>query len=167
MKRGEAAEGAAATHGGISMRRGLAGFIAACSLTVTLATATAPAPAMATAQERKQLVAWVNGARDAHGIKPVRADWNLWKLARRHSLAMAEDNDLYHSSNLSQKLSFANWNTYGENVGVGIEARDLYRAFMHSDGHRRNILDRRFRKVGVGFARDDRGVLWVTMIFYG
>jgi uncharacterized protein YkwD len=149
------------------MRRGLAGFIAACSLAVTLATVSGPAPVMATARERAQMIAWVNNVREAHGVKPLHATWKLWKLARQHSLKMADDGDLYHSSNLSAKLSFANWSTYGENVGVGMEARDLYEAFMRSDGHRHNILDRRFHKVGVGFARDERGVLWVTMIFYG
>jgi uncharacterized protein YkwD len=149
------------------MRRGLAGFIAACSLAVTLAAVSGPVPAQATAEERAQMLSWINQARKSHGAKPLDATWDLWRVARNHSLDMSEDGDLYHSSNLSQKLSFTNWSTYGENVGVGMKVRDLYEAFMRSDGHRRNILDRDFHKVGIGFARDGNGVVWVTMIFYG
>jgi len=149
------------------MRRGLAGFVAACSLAVALAGTTAPVPAMATATERAQMLRWINHARTTHGAKPLDLTHDLWRIARRHSIAMAEDGDLYHSTNLSQKLSFANWDTYGENVGVGVKARDLYEAFMRSSGHRQNILNRDFHKVGIGFERDRRGILWVTIVFYG
>ena len=149
------------------MRRGLAGVVAACSLALALATVSGNAPARATAEERVDLLAWVNQARAAHGVKPLEATWKLWRLSRDHSLAMQDDGDLYHSSNLSGKLSFTSWSTYGENVGVGVDARGLFKAFMKSEGHRRNILNRDFHKVGIGFARDGRGILWVTMIFYG
>jgi uncharacterized protein YkwD len=149
------------------MRRGLAGLVAACSLAAALSAVGGTVPAIATPEERARMIEWVNDARKAHGVKPLRQSWELWRVARHHSLDMADDGDLYHSTNLSQKLSFANWSTYGENVGVGVKARDLYQAFMRSDGHRKNILNGRFDKVGIAFARDDDGILWVTMIFYG
>ena len=37
---------------------------------------------------------------------------------------------------------------------------------MDSPVHRRNILDARFRKVGVGVVLRD-GTAWVTLFFYG
>ena len=44
--------------------------------------------------------------------------------------------------------------------------RTLYEAFMDSAGHRANILERRFRRVGIGVYAHG-GFLWVTMIFVG
>jgi uncharacterized protein YkwD len=160
-------EGVAANAEADGMRRGLAGFVAACSLAVALTGTTASPPAQATAEERARMLAWINDVRAEHGRKPLDANWKLWRLSRDHSVKMARNGDLYHSRNLSGKLASTNWNTYGENVGVGVEARDLYEAFMRSSGHRANILSRDFDRVGIGFARDGRGILWVTMIFYG
>jgi uncharacterized protein YkwD len=53
-------------------------------------------------------------------------------------------------------------------VGVtgGTVAR-LEQAFMNSDLHRANILNRGFRRVAVGAFRDADGLLWVTVFFYG
>jgi uncharacterized protein YkwD len=38
---------------------------------------------------------------------------------------------------------------------------------MQSTGHRANILNQRFRRVALGTYRDDAGLLWVTVFFYG
>ena len=149
------------------MRRGLAGFMVGCTLLVMLGTLGTPAPAGATVEERLQLTDLVNQAREARGLHGLGWSKDLWSLARKHSIEMCASGDLYHSRNLSVRLSFANWSTYGENVGVGVDVRGLFDAFMASDAHRANILDRSFRKVGIGFAHDENGILWVTMIFYG
>src|SRR5687767_14857237 len=49
-------------------------------------------------------------------------------------------------------LSF--W-SYGENLAWGLRndgtPRNMVQAWMHSPGHRANILNRRFREIGVGF----------------
>jgi len=44
--------------------------------------------------------------------------------------------------------------------------RALYDAFMQSTPHRENILERGFRRVGIGVYAHD-GFLWVTLIFVG
>ena len=42
----------------------------------------------------------------------------------------------------------------GENLAWGSESlatpKEIFRAWMHSSGHRANILDRRFREIGIG-----------------
>jgi uncharacterized protein YkwD len=43
---------------------------------------------------------------------------------------------------------------------------DLQDAFMNSTVHRQNILNRRFKHVGIGVARDG-DAYWVTVVFYG
>jgi uncharacterized protein YkwD len=37
---------------------------------------------------------------------------------------------------------------------------------MHSPAHRSNILNARYRRIGIGVVKA-RGVVWVTTIFYG
>jgi len=151
------------------MQRGLARMaaIVALTLTVVLVAGTIALPAGAvTPTKRERMLAWANQARDAHGTRALETGYRVWSIARDHSLSMSRTRDLYHSTNLSTKLSFVSWSTYGENVGVGVDPEGLFRAFMHSDPHRRNILNRDFRKVGIAFARED-GMLWVTMIFFG
>jgi uncharacterized protein YkwD len=53
----------------------------------------------------------------------------------------------------------------GENIASGYPAaRDVVQAWMASPGHRANILERRFRDIGLAFREapgTDSGVLWV------
>ncbi|HET7481500.1 MAG TPA: CAP domain-containing protein, partial [Actinomycetota bacterium] len=46
----------------------------------------------------------------------------------------------------------------------GTEVHSLHRAFMESPPHRANVLDKRFRYLGVGVARDG-DMIWVTVLF--
>ena len=42
--------------------------------------------------------------------------------------------------------------------------RAVVRAWMHSEGHRRNILDPGFRLLGLGAARDDDGDVYAAQV---
>jgi uncharacterized protein YkwD len=91
------------------------------------------------------------------------------RLARRHSIAMANKGYIYHTSNpASFYLKGVRWSTWGENVGVtsGTIA-GIQDAFMRSPDHRSNILNRSFHRVALGTYRDADGFLWVTVFFYG
>jgi uncharacterized protein YkwD len=79
---------------------------------------------------------------------------------------MASKDELFHSSNLSYKLRYVNWSTWGENVGAGADPYGLFKAYMASPDHRANILSKSYDHVGISFSYRD-GILWSTMIFYG
>jgi uncharacterized protein YkwD len=80
---------------------------------------------------------------------------------------MAARGTLFHSRNVPHLLRPWNWSRWGENVGMTSSPLfTLQSAFMRSAEHRRNILDRRFARVGIGVAQVD-GISWVTVIFYG
>ena len=80
-------------------------------------------------------------------------------MARRHRL--------FHTSNMDRVLRHWHVRTWGENVGeTPTTLRALQRAFMRSPLHRSNLLNRRFRHVGIGVVRAG-GKLWVTLDFYG
>ncbi|HEX6262948.1 MAG TPA: CAP domain-containing protein [Actinomycetota bacterium] len=102
-----------------------------------------------------------------------RLDHGLSRIARRHSRRMARTGTLHHNPNLVDQVQGRRWQRLGENVGVVGPTGDLretlrllHGAFMNSDAHRRNILYRPFRRVGVGLVRDD-GLVWVTVVFLG
>lgn len=79
---------------------------------------------------------------------------------------MALKNDLYHDVDVSREISdlFYAYRSWGENIGVGPDQISLHRAFMHSEGHRANILNPSFDKVGIGLKKLD-GKLWVCVRF--
>lgn len=108
----------------------------------------------------------LNRERAARGLKPLRLDAKLGKAARNHSLDMVKRGYFEHNSPngrtpfqrmLATKYvpKGASW-TLGENIGWGTEElaqpAALVRAWMKSPGHRRNILNPRFREIGIGIA---------------
>jgi uncharacterized protein YkwD len=137
---------------------------------LTALTALAPSPAhAATLTPRARMYRATNGSRLNYEIRRVDIHRTISRLARRHSIAMANRGSIFHTSNpASYYLRGVRWSTWGENVGVtGGTIAGLQKAFMHSPGHRSNILNRGFHRVAVGTYRDADGFLWVTVFFYG
>ena len=146
--------------------------IALVATLVTGLTGLAPSLASgATLTPRARLYRATNNSRVNHDVRRVDIHWQISKLARRHSIAMANRGSIFHTSTSviqGTYLDGINWSTWGENVGItGGSVADLQQAFMRSPGHRANILNQRFRRVALGTYRDDDGLLWVTVFFYG
>jgi uncharacterized protein YkwD len=113
---------------------------------------------------RNATLCLLNRARSRHGLPPLRLNRKLSRAARKHSRDMVRRQYFAHNS-LDGRSPFArmratryvprnaSW-TLGENIGWGQgplgEPIALMRAWMHSPGHRANILSRRFRDVGIG-----------------
>jgi uncharacterized protein YkwD len=108
----------------------------------------------------------INKARTSSGRAAMSLNGSLSDYARRWSANMASKNRLYHNSSLAYWLRNWSWRILGENVGVGSSTRQVFVAFMNSAPHRANILDRRFRTMGVGVVVRN-GRTWVTVIFRG
>ncbi len=116
---------------------------------------------------RHRMLVATNTSRVNHDRHRVWINREMSDLARKHSLAMAQANSLFHTNDPARYyLRGIKWNYWGENVGVtGGTVRDLEAAFMKSSPHRANILHSSFRHVAIGAVRVD-GVLWVTVFFY-
>lgn len=150
--------------------------IALVSALMTALTTLVPAPAgAATLTPRARMYRATNNTRVHHDIRRVGIHWQISRLARKHSIKMATMPDgsggfgkLVHTKDpASYYLKGVSWSTWGENVGVGGSIADLQEAFMKSSPHRANIMNERFRRVALGTYRDDDGLLWVTVFFYG
>lgn len=126
----------------------------------------APAHAEAATSAERAMASYINSARTNHSRSALNFSEGLSNLARKHSATMASRNRLYHNPYLAQWLANWDWRIIGENVGVGGSVYSLHRAFMASPGHKANIMDRRYRNVGVGIVSSN-GRIWVTVIFRG
>jgi uncharacterized protein YkwD len=129
--------------------------------------ATALLPAIA--QARTPNYAWhmfveTNRSRASHHVGRLDRARKLSAEAERHARTMARKGALFHTSGpTSYGVRCSVW---GENVGWSTgDTADLQRMFMRSPVHRAHVLDRRFRRVAVGAAKDDRGRLYVSLFF--
>jgi uncharacterized protein YkwD len=115
---------------------------------------------------RVHMLHLMNSKRDNRGIRNLDMNHRLARQAKRHSRKMAADGYIYHTTDLTDELRSVSWSIAGENVGAGWDVDGLFKAFMDSAPHRRNILRTSFKHVGIGMVSRDN-TLWVTMVFYG
>lgn len=131
-------------------------------------TAQAPLPMVVDAAREKRVVKLVNKRRAAAGCPRVRSNASLRQAARTHSVGMAQYRSMTHflpgEAGLGQRISYAGyagWQRVAENIASGyVGPRGVMRAWMASPGHRRNILDCRFREIGVGVVVQGPHVWW-------
>lgn len=140
------------------------------ALTLLLAPAS---PATAASDLERQQHTLVNEVRSSKGRKPLKLHAKLSRIARKHSRRMANRGELYHNAALAKQVAGMRWRILAENVGTATDAGDSYAAldlvhetFMDSPPHRKNILLKKTRKMGVGVV-EAGGRLWVTLVFLG
>ena len=125
-------------------------------------------PAQLSPKEARQaIMCLVNQRRDNAGIGSLDRDRRLQRAAQRHNQRMHGNGCFAHQcpgeGGLGTRLrsvgylsdGLRRW-SYAENLAWGKKARgtpsSVVDAWMHSSGHRANILSRDFRDLGVGFA---------------
>jgi uncharacterized protein YkwD len=115
---------------------------------------------------RDRMLHLLNQTRRSHGLPVFRLNGDLSHFAWQHSKRMTERNLCFHTLDLYGAVSSYSPSTWGENVGAAGTLRRVRTLWMASGGHRDNVLNARFRRVGIGVVRA-RGMVWVTTIFYG
>lgn len=122
----------------------------------------APPAAAGGGDPASELAVLINTERSARRLPLLAADTSILPVASRHSQDMASAGRIFHNEDLAKEVS--GWQLLGENVGRGIEAKAIHRAFMESSAHRSLILDPHFRGLAIGLATA-AGTLWVTELF--
>ena len=128
----------------------------------------------------------VNAERVSRGLNALIVDPLLVKIARGHSQEMCDRNYFDHHSPTSGQVTPMDrylkglrdnavetppYLLVGENIFYCSVFNATYnvayghQALMNSPGHRANILDPRFARIGVGTFQDARGEFWVTEMF--
>ena len=114
-----------------------------------------------------QLLALVNQARAASGAGPLKWDDALAVAARKHTQRMASEGPIGHrypgELDLSERagLAGAHFDLIEENVAIGTTADQIHDEWMHSTGHRKNMLNPEVDRVGIAVIAS-RGVLYAT-----
>ena len=106
----------------------------------------------------------LNAERAQRGLTPLVVDASMTVAARDWSDDMAEGGFLAHAPDITVGAPNG-WRLVGENVGRGGSVDRLVDAFMNSPGHRANVLNARFDRVGVGVATGDDGRMYTTHRF--
>jgi uncharacterized protein YkwD len=131
-------------------------------------TAAPPAAAESDAAEQygQDAFAATNTVRRNHDRRVLRHQRCLEKYAARQARRMARQERIWHQD-LGRVLRDCHMGRVGENVAAGFRSgRSVVRdGWMESQGHRRNILDRRFRMVEVEARRGDDGRWYAAQVF--
>lgn len=136
-------------------------------LVVAVLIAGMPSPADAdNVPARRKMLHLLNQTRGNHGLPALRLNANVSHYSWKHSKKMADLNRCIHTANLYDVVRTYSPSTWGENVGAAGTLLRIRNLWMGSGGHRANILNSRFRRIGIGVVKA-RGLLWVTTIFYG
>ncbi|MCJ8224701.1 hypothetical protein DI291_08170 [Bacillus paralicheniformis] len=131
---------------------------------------TAPSSSSVSAYE-KEVVELTNAERKKQGLKPLTLDEKLSKVARTKSQDMKDNNYFDHNSptygspfDMMKKFGIT-YRTAGENIAKGQKTpQEVVKAWMNSEGHRKNIMNPNFTHIGVGYVKD--GNYW-TQQFIG
>lgn len=106
-----------------------------------------------------QVIQLVNQERAKRGLKPLKSNWELSRIARFKSQDMRDRNYFSHTSPtygspFTMIKSFGLWySAAGENIAAGQEtAWKVMQSWMNSPGHRANILNAQYTEIGVGYA---------------
>ncbi|MFF7729736.1 sigma-70 family RNA polymerase sigma factor [Streptomyces sp. NPDC008001] len=119
----------------------------------------------------QQVTALVNAERAKAGCSPLTENSTLDAAAQGHSDDMAARGFFNHTNpdgkGPGDRITAAgyNWSTYGENIAYGQQTpASVMDSWMHSDGHRKNILNCSFKEIGVGVNKAPGGPRW-TQVF--
>ncbi len=174
----------------VSLPASLRGLSASYTWDLSSPVVEMPAPPAASSSgltaEEQAFVELVNGERTRRGLCSLTVDPLLVRTARAHSREMCDRDYFDHhsptpglSTPMDRYLSSLNdigadtpdYLLVGENIYYCSISSDVYnvdyghRALMNSPGHRANILEPRFQKIGLGVYRNAKGEFWVTEMF--
>ncbi len=119
----------------------------------------------------QQVIDLVNEIRQKNGLKPLKANWELSRVARYKSQDMCDNRYFSHTSpvygspfQMIQNFGIS-YRRAAENIAKGQPTpRQVVDAWMNSSDHRANILNASYTQIGVGYVAN--GNYW-TQMFIG
>ncbi len=115
-----------------------------------------------------EVVRLVNEIRVKNGLNKLTEDWELSRVARYKSQDMKDNNYFSHTSpvygspfNMIKNFGIP-YTAAAENIAKGQSTpQAVVNAWMNSSGHRANILNSSYTKIGVGYVKS--GNYWTQM----
>lgn len=120
-------------------------------------------------QFQKEVLKLVNNERKKEGLKPLKADKKLEKVAQIKSEEMEEKGYFAHKSpdygtpfQMMDRFG-VRYRTAAENIAYGQKTpEEVVDGWMKSKGHRKNILNSHFTQIGIGISKNEP-YHWVQM----
>lgn len=114
-------------------------------------------------EQETELVNLINKERQDRGLAPLAVDEDLSKVAKTKAQDMKDNNYFSHTSptygspfDMMKKFGIS-YNAAAENIAKNSDVLSAHYAFMNSTGHRENILNAYYNKVGVGVVSNTAG----------
>lgn len=121
-------------------------------------------------EEEQAMLELVNGERAAAGLSPLEADGALTAVGRAHAVEMFNEGYFAHESPVTgspfDRLDAAGYGyrLAGENLAFAPNVVIAHEGLMNSPGHRANILEPGFGRVGIAAVRSsEHGVMFVQV----
>lgn len=122
----------------------------------------------------EELLNLLNNERSQKGLDTYLTDSNLTRMAKAHSMDMAENGFFSHTSptygSAKERAQIYGVSNVGENIAYGYpSAQSACAAFMNSPSHRANMLSSTYTHVGIGMykkAGTTNTDIYVTIDFY-
>ncbi len=130
------------------------------------------APAAAQDNDGSQLLARINALRQQNGLPPLEPSNTLTTAAQRHSDDMARTGNVDHTgsdgSTIDSRIraaGYGHWRDFGiwgENIYGGPLANvdAAWNFWINSQVHRANLLNPRYREIGIGVGHSDKGAYY-------
>ena len=132
-----------------------------------------------------EVLTHINAARVDAGLSALTLDADLSKASALHNQLMINGCGLEHQcpgeDSIGPRFSAqgVQWTSAGENIGFGSSggsdaeiikaANGLTDSMLAekppNDGHRRNLLNTGFKRIGLSVIRDSKGITWMTQDF--
>lgn len=132
-----------------------------------------------------QVLAHINAARTGSGLSAYALSSDLSKASALHNQLMIGGCGLSHQcsgeAGIGDRFSAqgVQWTSAGENIGygsAGASDAEIVRAangltdsmlaeVAPDDGHKKNLLNTGFKRIGLSVVRDSKGLVWMTQDF--
>lgn len=121
--------------------------------------------------DQHKIVIEINSIRENAHLSILKIDESAFLSAQLHAEELAERLNLSHQgldgSRVTDRYRAAGGTglAAGENLGAGDNIDSVVRAWLDSPGHRENLLNPKWRKIGVGFEVLESGRIILVAVF--
>ncbi|MFY0405855.1 CAP domain-containing protein [Solicola sp. PLA-1-18] len=136
------------------------------SVTLLLAGPASSASAATRSKAEKAVVKLTNAERSKRDLVKLKKGTCVQRYADRWARSIARREVLKHQD-IGKVLRKCKLSSVGENVAVGYRTsrQVVKKGWMKSEGHRANILNPGYRRIGVGVAKSKDGTRYYVQVF--
>ncbi|MGE5474933.1 MAG: CAP domain-containing protein [Ignavibacteriales bacterium] len=121
----------------------------------------------------QELNTLINQERKKAGVKALKLDENISKIARTRAKDMVSNNYFSHTSSKygsvfdMLKNNKIKYKIVGENIAGSADIKQTLKAWLKTDSHKKNILNKNYNYTGIGIAKSKDYGLIIVQDFIG